>query len=117
MKDVKEVLGDKVADVKISSRLKSSAVCLVADAQGPSLSMEQTFKNMDNPMFKAKRILEINPHHALFTKLQSLHDAGKDSQDFKDYCGLLYDQALLIEGILPDNPAEVANKLAELMAK
>ena len=117
MKDVKDVLGDKVADVKISSRLKSSAVCLVADEQGPSLSMEQTFKNMDNPMFKAKRILEINPHHALFTKLQSLHDAGKDSQDFKDYCGLLYDQALLIEGILPDNPAEVANKLAELMAK
>ncbi len=117
MKDVKEVLGDKVADVKISSRLKSSAVCLVADAQGPSLSMEQTFKNMDNPMFKAKRILEINPHHALFTKLQSLHDADKDSQGFKDYCGLLYDQALLIEGILPDNPAEVANKLAELMAK
>ena len=43
--------------------------------------------------------------------------AGKDSQEFKDYCGLLYTQALLIEGILPENPVEFANKVAELMAK
>ena len=117
MKDIKEVLGDKIAEVKVSSRLKSSAVCLVADEQGPSLSMEQTFAEMDNPLFKAKRILEINPHHELFTRLQSLHEGGKDSQDFKDYCDLLYTQALLIEGILPENPVDFANKLAKLMAK
>ena len=115
--DIKEVLGDKVAEVKVSARLKSSAVCLVADANGPSLSMEQTFQGMDNPMFKAKRILEINPHHQLFTRLQQLHEGGKDSQEFKDYCGLLYSQALLMEGMLPDNPVELANKLAQLMAK
>ncbi len=117
MKDIKEVLGNKVADVKVSKRLKSSAVCLVSDAQGPSLSMEQTFAEMDNPMFKAKHILEINPHHDLFKRLQSLHEAGKDGQDFKDYCDLLYTQALLIEGILPQNPADFANKVAKLMAK
>ena len=117
MKDIKTALGDKVADVKVSTRLKSSAVCLVADEQGPSLSMEQTFADMDNPMFKAKRILEINPHHDLFTRLQSLHEAGKESQDFKDYCDLLYTQALLIEGILPENPVDFANKVAKLMAK
>ncbi len=117
MKDVKEVLGDKVADVKVSSRLKSSAVCLVADQNGPSLTMEQTFSGMDNPMFKARRILEINPHHELFQRLQSLHDNGKDSQEFKDYVGLLYDQALLVEGMMPDDPVAFAKKLAELMAK
>lgn len=117
MKDIKEALGDKVADVKVSSRLKSSAVCLVADEAGPSLSMEQAFSDMKNPLFKAKRILEINPHHELFGRLKALHDAGKDSQEFKDYCGLLYTQALLIEGILPENPVEFANKVAELMAK
>ncbi len=117
IKDIKEALADKVAEVKISARLKSSAVCLVADAKGPSLSMEHTFAAMDNPMFKAKRILEINPHHALFTRLQSLHSAGKDSQDFKDYCDLLYTQALIIEGIMPENPVDFANKIAELMAK
>ena len=117
LKDIKDVLGDKVAEVKVSARLKSSAVCLVADANGPSLSMEQTFQGMDNPMFKAKRILEINPHHQLFQHLQQLHEGGKDSQEFKDYCGLLYSQALLMEGMLPDNPVELANKLAQLMAK
>ncbi len=117
LKDIKEVLGDKVADVKMTSRLKSSAVCLVADEQGPSFAMEQAFAQANNPMFKAKRILEINPKHALFTRLQKVHDGGKDSQQFKDYCNLLYAQALLIEGMMPDDPAAVANTIAELMAK
>ena len=117
IKDIKETLGDKVADVKITSRLKSSAVCLVADEQGPSFAMEQAFAEANNPMFKAKRILEINPKHQLFTRLQAIHQKGKDSQEFKDYCGLLYAQALLIEGMMPEDPASVANKIAELMAK
>ena len=117
IKDIKETLGDKIAEVKVSTRLKSSAVCLVADEQGPSLSMEQTFAEMDNPLFKAKRILEINPHHELFARLQTIHEGGKDSQEFKDYCDMLYTQTLLIEGILPENPVEFANKLAKLMAK
>ncbi|MGL5270341.1 MAG: molecular chaperone HtpG [Selenomonadaceae bacterium] len=117
IKDIKETLTAKVADVKVSNRLKSSAVCLVADENGPSLAMEQVFATADNPMFKAKRILEINPHHDLFGRLQSVHAAGKDSEEFKDYCDLLYTQALLIEGILPEDPISFANKVAKLMAK
>ena len=117
IKDIKETLGGKISDVKVSNRLKSSAVCLVADEQGPSIAMEQAFAEANNPMFKAKRILEINPHHELFTRLQSLHEVGKDTADFKDYCDLLYTQALLIEGILPEDPIAFANKLAKLMAK
>ena len=117
MKDIKKALGDKVSDVKVSKRLKTSAVCLVADENGPSISMEKTFAAMDNPMFKAQRILEINPHHALFEKLAKLHADGAEGEEFKDYCGLLYTQALLIEGILPDDPIGFANKLADLMAK
>ena len=117
IKDIKETLGDKVAEVKISSRLKSSAVCLVADEQGPSFAMEQAFADANNPMFKARRILEINPKHDLFARLQNIHEAGKDTQQFKDYCNLLYAQALLIEGIMPDDPAAIANQIAQLMAK
>ncbi|WP_196594525.1 molecular chaperone HtpG [Pectinatus sottacetonis] len=117
IKDIKDTLGEKVADVKISNRLKSSAVCLVADEKGPSFSMEQAFAEANNPMFKAKRILEINPHHQLFDRLQSIHNLGKDNPQFKDYCDLLYTQALLIEGILPENPADVANKIASLMSQ
>lgn len=117
IKDIKETLGDKVSDVKISSRLKSSAVCLVADEMGPSFAMEQVFAETNNPMFKAKRILEINPKHDLFARLQKIHEAGKEDIQFKDYCNLLYAQALLIEGIMPDDPAEIANQIAQLMAK
>lgn len=117
IKDIKETLGDRISDVKISSRLKSSAVCLVADEMGPSFAMEQVFAETNNPMFKAKRILEINPKHDLFARLQKIHEKGKDTQQFKDYCNLLYAQALLIEGIMPDDPAAVANQIAQLMAK
>lgn len=117
IRDIKEVLGAKVSDVQVSSRLKSSAVCLVAAAEGPSLAMEQAFADAPSPMFKARRILEINPGHELFARLQELHEAGKDNESFKDYCDLLYTQALLIEGILPEDPIGFANKVAKLMAK
>ena len=85
--------------------------------RGAEIIDPETFAEMDNPMFKAKRILEINPHHDLFARLQTLHEAGKDTEDFKDYCDLLYTQALIIEGIMPENPIEFANKVAKLMAK
>ena len=116
LKSIKDSLGEKISEAKISTRLKSSAVCLVASEQGPSISMEQTFAEMKNPMFKAQRILEINPKHALFEKLQQLHES-KDDAKFKDACELLYDQALLIEGILPENPVAFANRVADLMAR
>ena len=72
---------------------------------------------MNNPFMKALRILEINPNHELFTKLSGLHALGKDNDDFKNFCNLLYTQALLIEGIMPKNPVEVANQIAKLMSK
>lgn len=113
---IKECLNDKVSDVKISHRLKSSAVCLVSDDKGISLSMEQILAEMNNTTFKASRILELNPHHEVFTVLKDLHKADPRSADFRDYCELLYTQALLIEGILPEDPAGFANKIAVLMA-
>ena len=113
LKDVKEALKDKVTDVKLTSQLKSGAVCLVTGAGGPSLSMEKTFEAMNNPFFKASKILEINPNHALFNKLKEAH--GTDN--FANFCDLMYCQALLIEGIMPDNHVELANRIADLMTK
>lgn len=117
LKAVKENLGDKVADVKISNRLKSSAVCLVSGDDGISLAMEQVFAEANNPMFKARRILEINPHHEVFARLKDLHEQSGEGEMLKDYCDMLYAQALLIEGILPEDPIGFANKVARLMAK
>lgn len=115
LKDIKEALGDKVSDVRISTRLKSGAVCLVSADEGVSLAMEQLLAEAHQPVFKAQRILELNPHHKLFTTLQAIHDGDKDT--FGEYCSMLYDQALLIEGILPTDPIEFASRVAKLMAR
>lgn len=115
LKVMKEHLSDKVADVKISNRLKSSAVCLVSSDAGISLSMEQVFTEMEQaPMFKANRILEINPNHQIFTVLQQIHEAG-EADKLKEYGNLLYSQAMLVEGFTLEDPVEFANKMAELM--
>ncbi|MDF2876661.1 MAG: htpG, partial [Sporomusa sp.] len=117
IKAIKEHLTGKVTDVKISSRLKSSAVCLVSDDAGISLSMEQILSEMNKTMYKANRILELNPEHEIFAVLKSLHQTSPESEAFKDYCDLLYGQALLMEGIAPDDPISFANKVASLMAR
>ena len=115
--DVKAAIGESINEVRLTSRLKSGAVCLVTGANGPSLNMEQTFAPMNNPFFKAHKILELNPNHALFKKLSGIHALDKNSDDFKDFCRLLYAQALLIEGIMPDNPVDLANAISKLMTK
>ena len=117
LKDVKEAIGDDVHEVRLTSRLKSSAVCLATGENSPSLSMEKTFAAMNNPMFKATQILELNPNHAVFKKLENLHALGKDNQDFKDLCTTLYALALMIEGVMPNNPADLANKVTDLLTK
>lgn len=117
LQDVKKALESKVVDVRLSNRLKSGAVCLVADAAGPSVAMEQAFAGADNPFMKARRILEINPHHELFNKLKTLHDGETDKEAFKEYSELLYDQSLLLEGIMPEDPVVFAQRLAKMMAK
>ena len=117
LQDVKKALESKVVDVRLSNRLKSGAVCLVADAAGPSVAMEQAFAGADNPFMKARRILEINPHHELFNKLKTLHDGETNEDAFKEYSELLYDQALLLEGIMPEDPGVFAQRLAKMMAK
>ena len=117
LKDVKEAIGDNVKEVRLTSRLKSGAVCLVTGEGGPSLTMEKTFASMNNPLFKATQILELNPNHAVFKKLEGLHERGKDTPEFKDLCTTLYSLALMIEGVLPNNPAEFANKITDLLTK
>ena len=117
LKDVKAAIGDAVQEVRLTSRLKTGAVCLVTGANSPSLSMEKTFAAMNNPLFKATQILELNPNHAVFKKLENLHALGKDAPEFKNLCTTLYSLALLIEGVMPENPADLANKITDLLTK
>lgn len=117
LKAIKEQLKDKVAEVRLTNRLKSSPVCLVSGDSGISISMEQILAEMNQSMFKATRILEINPDHEVFTVLERIYRADPQSNTFKEYSELLYGQALLMEGITLENPAEFAAKITELMIK
>ena len=108
---LKEALKDHVVDVRLSTRLKTHPVCLVAD-EGISLEMEKVLAQMPNAdqNVKAKRILELNSDHPLMDALSKV-----DADKVKDYASLLYDQALLIEGFSLEDPIGFSNKLAQLM--
>ncbi len=110
LEKVKKALGEKVKDVRLSFRLKSSAVCLTTD--GPlSIEMEKVLNNMPNQEgIKADRVLEINPEHPV---LKALENA--DEEKLEVYAKLLYDQALLIEGLPIDDPVEFSNNICLLM--
>lgn len=109
---LKEALGDKVSDVKLSQRLKEAPVCLVS-GEGVSLEMEKVLKNVPNgENVKAERILELNPDHEIFQVLQGLTE---DKEALKSYATLLYHQALLIEGLPIEDPSEYIQVLNDWM--
>ena len=110
-----EKLGGKVKAVKLSQRLKSHPVCITSEGM-LSVEMEKVLSAMPNgDGAKAEKILEINPNHAIFGKLKELYANDKDKA--ADYADILYNQALLIEGMPIENPVEFSNKVCELLAK
>ena len=110
---IKEALGDKITDVKLSKRLKDSPVCLVS-TEGVSLEMEKVLNNMPiENQTKAQKILEINPNHELFKALENLYE--NDKSLLADYSDLLYNQALMIEGMQVENPVDFSNRMVKLM--
>ena len=109
-----KVLEGKVTKVILSQRLKSHPVCLTSEGE-ISLEMEKVLNSMPTDQkVQAQRVLEINPEHEIFGKLQSLDKAG-DSDKIGKYAKLLYDQALLIEGMSIEDPVEFSNLICELM--
>jgi molecular chaperone HtpG len=110
---MKEALGDKVKDVRASARLKSHPVCIASDGE-LSLEMEKVLSAMPNSGgLKAERVLEINKDHAVFTTLERLYKEDKDR--LEKYTRVLYNSALLIEGIAADDPMEFTNDICELI--
>jgi len=112
---MKEALADKVQDVRFSQKLKTLPVC-VSGAGALSVEMEKILSQMPgDKKAKADKILEINANHAICDKLQFLYDNDQDM--LKVYADILYSQAMLIEGISLENPADFVGKIAELMTK
>ncbi|MFV0424337.1 MAG: molecular chaperone HtpG [Bacilli bacterium] len=112
LNNIKEALNDNVAEVKLSSRLVSHPVCLIS-GDGLSFEMEKVLSAMPNSAeVKATKILEINPDHEIFNKLQKL-----DKDEITKYSKILYNQALLLEGLPLEDPVEFSILLSELMSK
>lgn len=114
---MQEAISDKVKTVRLSKKLKSHPVCLSSDGN-ITIEMEKVLNSMpqnDGNKVKAEKALEINPNHPIFEKLKTLYAQDKDT--LKDYAKLLYDQALLIEGLSVENPVEFANLICGLMTK
>lgn len=113
---MKDHLAEDIKEVRVSSRLTSSAVCLVSDEHGMTPNMEKMFRSMNQEVPKSKRVLEINPKHPLYESLNAIFEKNKDDARLKDYSELLYDQALIAEGAMPKDPVKFARKMADLMA-
>ena len=114
---MQEAIADKVKTVRLSKKLKTHPVCLSSDGS-ITIELEKVLNAMpqnDGNKVKAEKALEINPNHPIFEKLKDLYANDKDK--LKDYAKLLYDQALLIEGMSIDNPVEFASLVCDLMTK
>lgn len=115
LKAMKEHLGEKVKEVRISKRLKKSPVCLVASDSGPSFNMEQLLQGANQLTPKAARILELNAGHEIFKILVSEFEKDQDSHVLQEYSDLLFYQAMLIEGFTLEDPVEFAGRINALM--
>ena len=108
---LKEALKAKAEDVRITSRLVDSPACLVVKDQGMSLQMSRMLKQAGQAAPEVKPILEVNPEHRLVKKLSS----EEASVHFNDLAHILFDQALLAEGGLPEDPAEYVKRVNALL--
>ena len=110
-------LGDFIKEVRLSNRLTSSPSCLVGNPSDLSPQMEQMLKAMNQPVPVTKRILELNPNHALTQKLQTVFSANQNDPSLNDYAYLLYGQALLAEGSALPDPAKFSKLMTDLLVK
>ena len=114
LEELVKALDGKVTKVVLSQRLKTHPVCLTSEGD-ITLEMEKVLNAMPTDQkVRAQRVLEINPEHEIFGKLTAVKESG-DTEKLGKYAKLLYDQALLIEGISIENPVEFSNLICELM--
>ncbi len=110
---MKDGLGEKVVEVRLSQRLKSHPVCLTNGGE-ISMEMEKVLNSMpNNQKVKSEKILEINAEHPVFESLKKLY--GEDKEKLKKYAEILYTQALLIEGFSVEDPVKFSNMICDLM--
>ncbi len=106
---MKKTLEDKVKDIRVTLRLTESPACLVADTYDMGGNLERLLKQAGQNVNHSKPIMEINPHHPMVKRLKS------EAAHFEDWSHILFDQALLAEGGLPEDPAAFVKRLNDLL--
>lgn len=106
---------NKVKEVRLSKRLKSSPVCVVSSDSGYSLNMERLMAEANQPILRATRILEVNPNHGVIKALDKMMKNEERKARLSDCCQLLYDQAMLVENYKIEDPVKFANLLSSLI--
>jgi molecular chaperone HtpG len=112
---LRAALQDDVKDVRLSSRLTESPACLVGDPGDLSPQMQELLRRAGQDVPKVKRVLELNPTHAIVTKLRQVHAMDANDPRLALYAEILYGQALLAEGGTLADPAAFSRRLTELM--
>lgn len=111
---IKKALGDRVKDVKLSRRLQDSPSCIVADEDDPSIQFAQMLRAMgQTELPEVKPILEVNGSHPIVTALKEITDEDR----ITDVATVLLDQALLVEGIKLQDPADFVKRMNRLLSK
>ena len=114
LKKIKNILGERVKDVKISNRLSKSPSCIVVDEHDPTAHMQELMRSMGQEgLPEIKPILEINPNHKIIKKLKD----KTRQKSFNNIAFLLYEQALIQEGVKLDNPAEFTDRLNKVIVE
>ncbi len=116
IKQIKDVLGDKVKEVRLSHRLIESACCLVAEEYGMGVHMEKILKAMHQEVPPARRILELNPNHDAVKAMQRMSESEAEKETLTEYAELMYDQALLTAGLPIEDPLKFSRRVSQLMA-
>src|SRR3990167_1429715 len=111
IKQVEEVLGDKVQEVRLTYRLTTSPACIVADEYDMNVNMQRIMESLGQPVPEAKPIFELNPEHAIILRLKS----EQNDKRFAELTQILFDQAVLAEGGHLKNPAEFVQRLNKLL--
>ncbi|MFO1036135.1 MAG: molecular chaperone HtpG [Geminicoccaceae bacterium] len=114
---LKVTLGEAVGDVRASKRLKDSAVCLVAEEHGLDLRLERFLKQHSQINQLSKRVLEINPQHALIRAMADLAKDTAKGQEFDEVGKLLLDQARIVEGEPIPDPGAFSRRMSSFLAK
>ena len=113
--EIKKALNGKIKDVKVNPTLQDHPVSLSSEG-GISMEMEKILRKMPagGEGMESTKVLELNPNHAVFGALKAAHEAG-DTDKINKYAELLYDQALLIEGLPLEDPVAYAQLVCDLM--